>query len=599
MSNIQNIDISLQELVKNIDKNSYLIPKFQRDFVWDSKDIAELGDSIIRGYPISSLLIMPENGTLKVGSHPLVHEKCNEKDKCDDNEAKYYVLDGQQRMTSISKLFLAIKLNEDDKNEYYFDLLSILLAKYPDDGITNDLGVKEKLLISAVSDIFCRKFPISKSGDEQPTRIHNRFISGRSIIIDNKFTSVVNKFLRNFNEFDEEHIDKYSDYLGAIFGAVGGYSIPATVIASDSELGVVIRVFEKVNSTGKKLTLFDLINAKSFQVKKEIYIGGLSDYLTGEISKRIGKQNVLNSGINEYLKYDDSKVFDRLDRIVRIFEIATLLTKDKTPALSQSAMLMREPEFWFDTWNEKGDKLLEIIAWMNEEKLVEIGQVTFLEYAAAILLANPKALEVSKFKEEIKKYAFYLTLTGGNFSKSNLDVVEKLHEISKQMTNSHESTRYNYSSPSSNPSLTQDKVLECVKSKSDFKAIINIFYNQNVNGKFSHDIAGNHIKKTELDHHHIYPSSRVNNFSSKSKFNSIANIVMLDSNTNREEIKDKSPKEYFERIRSENPKHAKNWCEQNLIDIGQAVLVDSEEIAEKFIEDRAAKIAEIVNSYFL
>ena len=209
-----------------------------------------------------------------------------EENKVNDSEAKYYILDGQQRMTSISKLFLAVKLNEDDKNEYYFDLLSILLSKYPDDGIINDSGVRDKLLSSSVSDVFCRKFAISKNGDEQPTRLHNRFISGKSIIIDNKFTSVINKFLRNFKDFDDEHIDKYSDYLGLILGSVGGYSIPATVIASDSELGVVIRVFEKVNSTGKKLTLFDLINAKSFQVKQDIYSVGLSDYLTGEISKK-------------------------------------------------------------------------------------------------------------------------------------------------------------------------------------------------------------------------------------------------------------------------------------------------------------------------
>ena len=91
------------------------------------------------------------------------------------------------------------------------------------------------------------------------------------------------------------------------------------------------------------------------------------------------------------LKYEDNKIFDRLDRVVRVFEITMLLTEDKVPALSQPAMLMREPEFWFNTWNEKGDMLLEIIAWMNEEGLVDIGQITFLEYAAAILLANPKA----------------------------------------------------------------------------------------------------------------------------------------------------------------------------------------------------------------
>ena len=61
MSNIQNIDISLQEIVKNISKNSYLIPKFQRDFVWNTKDILDLGDSMIRGYPISSLLTLYVN----------------------------------------------------------------------------------------------------------------------------------------------------------------------------------------------------------------------------------------------------------------------------------------------------------------------------------------------------------------------------------------------------------------------------------------------------------------------------------------------------------------------------------------------------------
>lgn len=74
MRNIQNIDITLQDIVKNIKNNNYLIPKFQRDFVWNTGDISDLGDSIIRGYPISSLLTMPENGTLTVGSSNLVKD---------------------------------------------------------------------------------------------------------------------------------------------------------------------------------------------------------------------------------------------------------------------------------------------------------------------------------------------------------------------------------------------------------------------------------------------------------------------------------------------------------------------------------------------
>ncbi|MCK5819029.1 MAG: DUF262 domain-containing protein [Psychromonas sp.] len=97
MSNIQNIDVSLQEIVKNISNNTYLIPKFQRDFVWKERDIIDLGDSLIRGYPISSLLIMAENGSLNVGSNTLSKDDAPKdyEQKEDDSNLRYFLLDGQ------------------------------------------------------------------------------------------------------------------------------------------------------------------------------------------------------------------------------------------------------------------------------------------------------------------------------------------------------------------------------------------------------------------------------------------------------------------------------------------------------------------------
>lgn len=597
MSNIQNIDISLQDIVKNMYKDGYLIPKFQRDFVWTTKDIIDLGDSIIRGYPISSLLTMPQNGTLSVGSHSLLNDEfgSNDEKPSEESQSKYYILDGQQRMTSISKLFLAA----DSKNEYYFDLLSILTEKYPDDDLQNDSGIKKKCSLSLTSDNLCRNFAVTKDKSEKPTRQNNRFISGKSII-DNKFGSVVSKFLRVLEDADEDSIDKYTDHLNAVLGSLGGYSVPATVIASDSELGIVIRVFEKVNSTGKKLTLFDLINAKSFQVENEIYKGGLSDYLTKEINNLLDKNPRLRNGTNDFLKYnEDKRGFEKLDKIVRIFEIMDLLKEGAVPAIFQSAMLTREPEFWFESWNSQGQKMLEIISWMVDEGLMDIGQVTFLEYATAILLANSKAFELKKFKTEIKKYALYLALSSTGFSKSNLDMVEKIYSISKKLTDSHESVKYDYESPSISPAITKNQVLEITTSKTAFKAIMNIFYIDKVDGKFTHDIVGNPIRmidKSTMDNHHIYPKTRVDNFSTKSKFNSIANIVLVDSTANREDIKDKSPKEYFLTVKENN--QGEFYCAQNLIDIEKAIGIESEEDAEKYINERAESIASVVNSYF-
>ncbi len=586
MSNIENRDISLQELVRNIDKNCYHIPKFQRDFVWDTSNIEALGDSIIRRYPISSVLLMPRNGTLKVGSHPIVDNK-----ETVDKELEYYILDGQQRITSISKLFLAM----DDKFEYYFDLLSMLSEKYPSDNILNDAGVKEKLLKSHPSEILCRKFPIGKDKNEQVTRQNNRFISGKRIVED-KFGAVVAKFLREFKDASDDAIDKYHNYLSAELGKVSTYSIPATVIASDSELGVVIRVFEKVNSTGKKLTIFDLINAKSFQTKFEKYKVGLSDYLTDAI-----KTFNLNVGKNFRIS-DEYDFQDLLPRIVRIFEVAKLLSDGKTPALSQASMLMREPDFWFEMWNQHAELLKNIMKWFNDEELVNIGQVTFLEYASAIFLANPKAFELPKFKDEIKKYALYLTLAERNFSKSDLETVTSFNEMASSVINTHASDRDKFKSLYENPNVSTEKILKIEKSKGAFFAIINIIYNQNFDSLGIYDIAGNQIKKMDnMDYHHLYPSSRtkVKNSTKQEKeiFNSIANIVCLCKISNREDFKDKLPSEYMLAIKAKNLQST-SWCKSNLIDLNKFIELDSEEKAEEFLKDRASKIAYTVNSYF-
>jgi hypothetical protein len=174
-------------------------------------------------------------------------------------------------------------------------------------------------------------------------------------------------------------------------------------------------------------------------------------------------------------------------------------------------MLSREPEFWFKNWNDKGLKLLEIISWIGDEGLFDIGQITFLEYAIAIFLANPESFKELKLKTEIKKYTLYLSLSGSTFNKSNLDVVKKIYFISKQITDNHESTKYD--SPSSNPNLTQEKILGFTTSKSEFKAIINIFYNDKPEAKFTVDIVGNQITKVDkskMDLHYIYPKSLMN-----------------------------------------------------------------------------------------
>jgi len=505
-----------------------------------------------------------------------------------------YILDGQQRLRSISKLFLSA----DQRHEYYFDLLSILTEEFPDDNIVAESKINLK---SHTSDILCRQFRIGRDRSEKPTRQNNRFISGKSVV-NKQFASVVNKFLRELAVLGEEKNDKYLNYLNVVLGNISNYSIPTTLIAADSNLGMVIRVFEKVNSTGKKLTLFDLINAKSFMIENTMYKGGLSAFLTNKIFLQVKANPELKKSSDSFLdNIYDQGVFENLGKIIRIFEISSLLKKNVIPGIFKSTMLSKDSEFWFKEWEESGDLLLDVVKWMHDEGLFEVGQFTFLEYAIAIFIATPQAFKVERFKMEIKKYTLFLTLNGRSFSKSDLETVGKLYDISKVLTDSHESEMYNYISPISNPNLTKEKVLDFTMSKSTFKAVMNVFYHHHADqGLFVTDLVGNKVNN-KMDNHHIFPKSRVKNFSNSSVFNSVANFVSLSSSVNRDEIKDKSPSLYFLEFEDKlNNKHKfKFYCEQNLINVDEMLEIQTEEQALGFIHSRAERIADTVNQFFL
>ncbi len=48
--------VSIHEAMQKIKNREYLLPAFQREYVWSPEQVAELFDSLVRGYPISSML---------------------------------------------------------------------------------------------------------------------------------------------------------------------------------------------------------------------------------------------------------------------------------------------------------------------------------------------------------------------------------------------------------------------------------------------------------------------------------------------------------------------------------------------------------------
>lgn len=117
--------LKITDVIERLRKDEYLIPTFQRDFVWQPENIRKLWDSIFRFYPIGSLLYWETDSYLhthrKLGGFVFPHDE--------DTVRKFkewkYILDGQQRATSLLVSFLGGKGRVEDNKEFdytiYFD----------------------------------------------------------------------------------------------------------------------------------------------------------------------------------------------------------------------------------------------------------------------------------------------------------------------------------------------------------------------------------------------------------------------------------------------------------------------------------------------
>ncbi len=118
----------LPKMLEQLEEGFYAIPVFQREFVWDIGNIKSLWDSIYRHYPIGSFLIWETEE--KIPKHRKLFEielKSNEKGNFN------YILDGQQRITSLLGSIKGAKRTTKKIFTIYFDLKKALDEKNKSD----------------------------------------------------------------------------------------------------------------------------------------------------------------------------------------------------------------------------------------------------------------------------------------------------------------------------------------------------------------------------------------------------------------------------------------------------------------------------------
>ncbi len=115
MSRLEEHSITIYDAVKNVESGKYIMPAFQRQFVWDMPRIEKLWDSILQGYPISTFLFwhVDENNSssdtyfcefmkeMRFDSGKKADSINYDLRNIDLSLSDTAVLDGQQRLTSL------------------------------------------------------------------------------------------------------------------------------------------------------------------------------------------------------------------------------------------------------------------------------------------------------------------------------------------------------------------------------------------------------------------------------------------------------------------------------------------------------------------
>lgn len=99
----------IKELILELETGKYILPSFQRQYVWDEDDIKDFIDSIINNYPIGTIILWkPSN----ISSRELDAFSNSLLDVTGEKPSEiFYVIDGQQRLTSLLLLFKDWKIH--------------------------------------------------------------------------------------------------------------------------------------------------------------------------------------------------------------------------------------------------------------------------------------------------------------------------------------------------------------------------------------------------------------------------------------------------------------------------------------------------------
>ena len=257
MTTFDSTKILLSQLLNDIKLGKVQLPDFQRGWVWDDDHVRDLLVSIARSFPVGAVMLLETGGEVRFQTRPV---EGLEKSIDVSVEPQKLILDGQQRLTTLTQaigLTTPVQTRTSKgkaiQRHYYFDIRKAIESEdYIEDAI---VSVDENKQIKSN---FGRDIDIDLSTIEKECE-HMMFPC------DQMFNS--NMWQIELSKYLAANIEKQSDmfvfmeFLNKIIQPFTTYQLPIIELKKESTKEAVCLVFEKVNTGGVQLSVFELITA--------------------------------------------------------------------------------------------------------------------------------------------------------------------------------------------------------------------------------------------------------------------------------------------------------------------------------------------------
>lgn len=250
MSHFDSTKRSLEDVLKDVSIGKIQLPDFQRGWVWDDSHVRSLLVSIARAFPVGAVMLLETGGETRFQIRPVEGVKLLENTAA----AELLILDGQQRLTTLTQV-LSIDGPVATRNEkgraierhYYWDIQRAL------EGVESlDEAIVAVEADKCLRENFGRDIRLDLSSPEKEYQ---------QLYFPCRQTMNSDAWEEGLQETRPEQFNLYMQFRKRVLQAFRNYQLPVIQLHKSTSKEAVCLVFEKVNTGGVPLNVFELVTA--------------------------------------------------------------------------------------------------------------------------------------------------------------------------------------------------------------------------------------------------------------------------------------------------------------------------------------------------